>query len=223
MDENNKLIVSLFDYSEEIVKHYKENGYAVICHDLQFEGDILSGFTTLQVRIEDAIENGYELFGIIAQPPCTDFASSGARWFAEKDRITEESKRKYFPFDNTTEQSIALVDIVLLLVDIFKPKFWVMENPTGRINSLVPEIRPLKRLSFDPCDYGDPYTKRTHLYGDFNNDLPLNKVEPTLGSLMHNIAPSPQRANIRSKTPAGFAKAFYEANNVNNLYYICNK
>lgn len=39
-----------------------------------------------------------------------------------------------------------------------------------------------------------------------------NRVEPTEGSKMHNIPPSADRANIRSETPMGFARAVFEAN-----------
>ena len=38
------------------------------------------------------------------------------------------------------------------------------------------------------------------------------EIEPVLGSKMHLIPPSKERANLRSKTPEGFAKAFYLSN-----------
>ena len=36
--------------------------------------------------------------------------------------------------------------------------------------------------------------------------------EPTLGSLMHRLPPSEDRADLRSATPLGFAYAVFEAN-----------
>jgi len=36
--------------------------------------------------------------------------------------------------------------------------------------------------------------------------------EPTLGSLMHRLPPSDDRADIRSATPLGFAYAVFHAN-----------
>jgi hypothetical protein len=80
-----------------------------------------------------------------------------------------------------------------------------MENPIGK---LVHYLGP-PRLRFDPCDYGDPYTKRTCLWGRFS---PPEKrpVEPIEGSKMHRLSSSAQYA--RSVTPPGFAKAFFEAN-----------
>jgi hypothetical protein len=64
---------------------------------------------------------------------------------------------------------------------------------------------------FDPADYGDPYTKRTCLWGRFNAPY-KTPVAATEGSKMHRMAPSPERAAKRSETPAGFARAFFEAN-----------
>jgi hypothetical protein len=37
-------------------------------------------------------------------------------------------------------------------------------------------------------------------------------VFPNLGSKMHRVSPSADRANIRSETPMGFARAVFEAN-----------
>ena len=36
--------------------------------------------------------------------------------------------------------------------------------------------------------------------------------EPTLGSLMHRLPPSDDRADLRSATPLGFAYAVFHAN-----------
>lgn len=36
--------------------------------------------------------------------------------------------------------------------------------------------------------------------------------EPTLGSLMHRMSPSADRADLRSATPLGFAHAVFAAN-----------
>jgi len=65
---------------------------------------------------------------------------------------------------------------------------------------------------FNPCDYGDPYTKKTYLWGNFNMPPKVKRVEPTKGSKMHLLPPSLDRAMLRSITPPGFARAFFEAN-----------
>lgn len=68
-------------------------------------------------------------------------------------------------------------------------------------------------MYFNPCDYGDTYTKKTCLWGKFN--MPeKNVVDPVEGSkLWKNYGGKSARVKeIRSKTPEGFARAFFEAN-----------
>ena len=88
-----------------------------------------------------------------------------------------------------------------------KPQWWALENPVGRLGHYLG--KPV--IYFDPCDYGDPYTKKTCLWGNFN--VPIKApVEPTEGGKMWRIPPSKDRPKLRSITPSGFAKAFFEAN-----------
>ena len=77
-------------------------------------------------------------------------------------------------------------------------------------------------MYFNPCDYGDPYTKKTCLWGNFN--IPKkNPIEPKIVRFQNGKRMSEwyiktsslskeERTKIRSITPPGFAKAFYEAN-----------
>ena len=58
----------------------------------------------------------------------------------------------------------------------------------------------------------EAYTKRTCLWIGGGFLLPEHKaVVPVLGSKMHNLPDSKGRANLRSATPAGFARAVFEA------------
>ena len=110
-----------------------------------------------------------------------------------------------------------------------------MENPVGRLRRMLrgeykegePRIRipyALKdtvsdiNLSFHSCDYGNPYTKKTLLWGEFNTDLELNRVEPIRynkqGSWLQSLGGKSDRTKeLRSVTPPGFAQAFFKANN----------
>jgi hypothetical protein len=212
--EEQRLILSLYDYTGKWAEPYINAGYPVMLWDKKTEGDILEGLSWLIMQIE---ETGYNVYGILAAPPCTDFAVSGARWFKEKDKAT----KGYEPFDSTTELSIALVEIVMHLVDILKPIFWVIENPVGRIETLVPSIKKHRKFSFDPCDFGDAYTKKTILWGEFNTNLKRNPVEPVMyecgGKKSSWIwaklgGKSEKTKALRSVTPTGFANAFFEAN-----------
>lgn len=137
------------------------------------------------------------VYGILAAPPCTNFASSGARWWLQKD-------------GNVALLQIQGLDIVIACLKIIEecnPVFWALENPVGRLHRFLGK----PRMYFDPCDYGDPYTKRTCLWGKFN--IPKkNPIEPKGKNPIWHATPSPDRGNFRSITPSGFAQAFFEAN-----------
>ena len=127
--------------------------------------------------------------GILAAPPCTVFANSGARW--------ERSERDWI-------EALSVVDACLRLVMVCKPQWWALENPVGRLSRFLGP----PAMTFDPCDFGDPWTKRTCLWGQFNV-LKRSPVEPTMGSAAHTHWRDPAR---RAVTPPGFARAFFEAN-----------
>ena len=104
----------------------------------------------------------------------------------------------------------------LATIEHFRPAVWALENPVGRIERLGG--LPPWRLSFDPNHLGDPYTKKTLLWGRFNGDLPVVPVEPTEGSKMHSQYGGKSLAtkNARSATPEGFAYGFFMANNAHD-------
>lgn len=184
-----RTILSLCDYTGNWPRFYAEAGYRVLSFDLQNGKDV-----RLLKYLREPIH------GILAAPPCTEFASSGARWWKDKG-------------ESALVDALAVVDACLRAVAIYRPAWWALENPVGR---LARYLGP-PTYSFDPCDFGDPYTKRTQLWGQFTPPLPLFvgadlRVDATEGSKMHRIPPSKDRANIRSATPLGFSKAFYEAN-----------
>lgn len=104
-------------------------------------------------------------------------------------------------------EGLSVVDACCRLILATKPAWWVLENPTGKLSRYLGP----PRMTFNPNEYGDPYTKRTCLWGEFNTPT-RTPVPATEGSKMHLVSPSPERAAIRSQTPAGFARAFFEAN-----------
>lgn len=61
------------------------------------------------------------------------------------------------------------------------------------------------------------YKKRTCLFGDFNRDIPKKPIQPIKGSkhgspLMKFGGSSEETKNIRSASPEGFFRAFWQAN-----------
>ncbi|GAB3272918.1 hypothetical protein GCM10027347_44910 [Larkinella harenae] len=202
MNTDEKLILSLFDYTGAWAQPYIDAGYPVLLWDKQIEGDILLEDGQLSDTAWKSLM-GYssDVYGILAAPPCTYFAASGARWWP---LIPEES----------LTLMIALAQLVMIFAEHCENlKFWALENPVGRIEKLIPELKPYRRMSFDPLDYGDPYTKKTILWGNFNTNLYSTPAINLYGSMMHKIPPSvPNRQALRSATPKGFARAFFNAN-----------
>lgn len=93
------------------------------------------------------------------------------------------------------------------IILISNPKFWCLENPIGRLVNYLGK----PKMYFHPYEYGDPYTKKTCLWGQFN--IPKKHlVEPVKKSPIYYMPPSEQRTMLRSITPPGFAKAFFLAN-----------
>ena len=176
-------IISLCDYSGSWSAPYREAGYDVRQVDLKHGGD---------VRLFEALP--YPVRGVLAAPPCTHLSASGARWWKGKGEAA-------------LLEAMAVVDACLRIVAVHSPLWWVLENPAGRLSRFL----GAPAMTFDPADYGDPYTKRTLLWGRFNHPL-KRPVEATEGSKMHRLGPSPERATLRSITPSGFARAFFEAN-----------
>jgi hypothetical protein len=193
----NGLVVSCFDRSTEMVKPWAEAGYLCYCVDLQHEpGEHREGIV---VRVgEDVLEwlppRGEVVFSAFA-PPCTDVAVSGSRWFKDKGLGALIGALSMF------QRSVELAE--------WLGAPYLIENPVSTVSTYWrgPDY------SFDPCDYGDPWTKRTCLWTGRGFVMPPKRpVPPAFGSKMHKIGPSPERANLRSETPPGFARAVFEAN-----------
>ena len=141
---------------------------------------------------------GDTVHGILAAPPCTEFAVSGARWWKDKPAYL-------------LAEALEIVDACLDIIGSCRPKWWALENPIGRLRRLRPDRLGDPALIFNPCDYGDPWTKKTLLWGKYTQPE-RTPVLPSEGSKIHRYPPGPERAKLRSITPPGFARAFFEAN-----------
>lgn len=183
------LILDLCGGSGAWSKPYTEAGYRVEIVDLLTDGR--------DVRLLQRIKAGVR--GILAAPACTKFAVSG-----NGARAREKAAGTY---DAGILEALSLVDACIRIAWVQQPAWWSLENPVG---TLVRYLGP-PRMAFDPADYGDPYTKKTLLWGMFTCPL-KRRVVATDGSKMHRLPPSPDRWRLRSETPAGFARAFFEVN-----------
>lgn len=196
------IVVSLCDLTGNMVLPWAEAGFECYAVDIQhsirkdrrqdFPGGGGINFVWGDVRSWTPMQRVGMGF---AFTPCTSLAVSGARDF----------QKKGWPMLRDG------MDLFHAAVTAFGwagcP--WMAENPVGRISGIMGQ----SEHTFDPCDYGDTYTKKTCLWtgGGFIMP-PKNRVEPTEGSKMHLMTPGPDRANQRSATPMGFARAVFEAN-----------
>ncbi len=206
-----KIILDLCGGTGAWSKDYEEAGYHVINVTLP-DYDILK---TL-IRQDYIIFRGNKIeivakpdvYGILAAPVCTMF--SFARTTAKIPRDLRQGMILV----------IACLNIIWECRYNHKLAFWALENPRGYLRQFLG--KPV--FTFDPCDFGDPYTKKTDLWGYFNLPKKNNIVEPRFTkrfksgnrmSYFHyltTLKPPREAKRLRAITPPGFARAFFEAN-----------
>lgn len=214
----NHVILSLFDSSGQWSQPYRDMGYQVIQLDLNHGHDLLQDIAFVQNAIDELRAQGGHFAGVIAQPPCTTFAASGARWWEPRhNKPWLNAIRKMWgpfaakEFASPVEYNQYLVMATQEYIARAKPDFFVIENPVGRIEEMAGLPKPL--MAIQPHNFGDPYTKRTHLWGTFNTALETANVDPVEGSKMHKLRGRDEKdEGLRSLTPEGFAYAFALAN-----------
>jgi hypothetical protein len=141
-----------------------------------------------QGSVLDILDDGWDM--MIAFPPCTHLASSGARWFAEKraDGRQQEGVDFFMRMINAPIERIAV------------------ENPIGIMSRTYRKPDQI----IQPWQYGHGETKATCLW---LKNLPL--LQPTCvvagrEPRMWKLPPTKDRAKIRSETYDGIAKAMAE-------------
>lgn len=136
-----------------------------------------------QGPVEDLLHDHWDM--LIAHPPCTHLAVSGARWFKDKQ----------------VEQAAAL-DFVRLLLDAPIHRI-ALENPVSIISS---RIRKPDQI-IQPWQFGHGETKATCLW--LKNLPPLQPTAIVEGreNKVHRMPPSPDRWKERSRTYQGIALA----------------
>lgn len=140
----------------------------------------------IQGDVLAVINDGWDM--MIAHPPCTHLAVSGARWFKHKQ----------------TEQAEAL-EFVRQLMNAPIDKI-AIENPVSIISS---RIRKPEQI-IQPWQFGHGETKATCLW---LKGLPLlipTDIVEGRENRIHRMAPSENRWKERSRTFAGIAKAMSE-------------
>lgn len=203
------LAIFLCDKTGNMARPWAEAGVECICVDVQHSirrdrHDDNISFIYGDVRSWRPPANRRIVF-VAAFPPCTHVAVSGARDFAKKGGVMLRDALETF---EACRQAAA-----------WSGAPYCVENPVGVLSSIPHIGRP--DYWFHPCDYADyaddpdaeAYTKKTGLWTGNGFIMPDKRpVEPQLGSMMHRLPPSDDRADLRSATPVGFARAVMQAN-----------
>lgn len=197
-----KTIISCFDKSLVFVQPWAAHGYLCYCVDIQHpKGETKDGnIIKVGADVLDWLPPRKNIVFAAFFPPCTDVAVSGARWFKDKGIGALINALKLF------EVSIKLAE--------WCNTPWFIENPVSTISTYWRK----PDYTFQPYEYGDPYTKKTCLWagGGFIMPPKNNIVKPVEGSKMWLLPPSDARSDLRSITPQGFARAVFEANAPHN-------
>ena len=170
------------EYSGRVRDAFRDRGHDAVSCDLlptdapgpHYQGDV-----------SDILDDGWDM--MIAFPPCTHLAVSGARWFKEKQ---------------TDGRQQAALDFVRLLMDAKIDKI-AIENPVSIISSHI--RKPDQTIQ--PWQFGHGETKRTCLW---LKNLPL--LTPTdivegREQRIWKMPPSANRWKLRSQTFQGIANA----------------
>jgi len=200
-------VFALFSKTDIIVRPWLEAGYDAVIVDLQHtageqrEGRLTRiGADMLTWVPPKWMAERRALFGA-AFPPCDHMAVSGARWFAGKGL-------------GKLADSIRLFERAAFWCEWFDAPY-LIENPVSTISSYwrKPDhtFHPWEFSGFEPAD---GYTKKTCLWTGNGFVMPAPNfqtgIEPD--DRIHKAPPSDGRADFRSATPLGFARACFEAN-----------
>lgn len=129
---------------------------------------------------------GWDL--MIAHPPCTHLAVSGARWFKEK-----------------RDEQAAALDFVRALLAAPIARI-ALENPISIISS---RIRKPDQI-IQPWQFGHGETKATCLWLKGLPPLTPTNIVPGREAVVHRMPPGPDRWKNRSRTFQGIADAMAE-------------
>lgn len=211
-DKTRNIVLCLCDLTGKFAAPWIESGYRAVLIDPQHApGVTVDGPIT---RIGHIIDHPatWAFLRLIAGrvaftsafPPCTDLAVSGARWFAAKGKADPAFQQRAM---SVVHQCHAIAQMM--------GAPWFIENPVSQISTFWRK----PDHAFHPHDYTgfehvDNYTKRTMLWagGGFHMPAPHRADLGAPDDRIHKAPPGEGRANFRSATPMGFARAVFAAN-----------
>lgn len=176
-----KILVAC-EYSGVVRDAFKKRGHDAWSCDLResetpgqhIQGDAL-----------EALKHPWDL--LIAHPPCTDLAVSGARWFPEKikDGRQQQAIDFFMAFANSKIKRVAIENPVCIM-----SRIWRKPDQT-----------------IQPWQFGHGEVKRTCLWLKNLPKLLPTKIVEGREARIWKMAPGPNRERERSRTFQGIADA----------------
>lgn len=175
------------EFSGVVRRAFRALGHDAWSCDLLPAEDMTTPFVHhIRGDVIDVLHGGWDL--MIAHPPCTHLASSGARWF--KGRKLQQEAAVWF---------------VRILLDAPIPHI-ALENPIGILST---RIRKPDQI-IQPWQFGHGETKATCLWLKNLPTLRPTSVVDGRVARVHREPPSPVRWKNRSRTYTGIAEAMAE-------------
>lgn len=209
----NEVAIFLCDLSGIMAEPWAEAGYGCYCVDLQhptrsdrvkkYDGGGYLVFTYGDARYWTP-PAGSKIVFVASFPVCTNMAGSGAQDYSN---LNGRIPKKGIP---------QLCDGLLLFNACYFAGAWsgapfLVENPSG----IIPTHFRACDYTFHPWFFGDDYQKLTCLWTGNGFVMPAKEYITKPSGITQKIwemSPGADRQNKRSETPAGFARAVFEAN-----------
>jgi len=145
-------LLELFSGTGSVGKVASELGYTVISLDRDMRASI-----QIDIMDWDYTDFNPRMFDVIwASPPCTEY--SRAKTCGVRD----------------IEGSNLVVKRTLDIIEYFKPKYWIIENPQTGLLKDQAIMNGIPYDDVDYCKYGMPYRKRTRMW----NNIDLWRPKP---------------------------------------------
>lgn len=178
-----KILVAC-EESQEVCKAFRAKGHEAYSCDIL---DCSGGHPEWHIKgdVIPLLNEKWDM--IIAFPPCTDLAVSGARWFAEKKANGQQQKSIDFfmKFTNLNCKCVAI------------------ENPVGIMSNIYRKPDQI----IQPWQFGHGEVKATCLWLKNLPKLKPTKIVDGRQPKIWKMPPGPERAKLRSKTYSGIAEA----------------
>ncbi len=113
-----------------------------------------AGYNVITVGENPGVENYHppeNIHGIIANPVCTEFSTAPG-------------------FHKKKDPNLSMINHCIRIINRAQPDWWVIENPA---NGTMKDYLGTPAATYQPWQYGSPWTKKTALWGNFTMPDPI--------------------------------------------------